>query len=110
MNKKGFTLVELLATIVIMALIMTMAFPSIQRLITNNDKQKYSSYEKSMQEYAKAYYEDSNQIINLNSLKEKGLTGIDSDCIGYVDANNNYKPYLKCSKYETNGFDNNKLN
>lgn len=105
MNKKGFTLVELLAVVVIMALIMALAFPSIQGLINSNNEKKYESYEKSMTEYAKAYFEDSDSIIGLSTLKQKGLTGIDSDCIGYVDGSNKYKAYLKCGdKHQTSGF------
>ncbi len=105
MNKKGFTLVELLAVVVIMALIMALAFPSITGMISGSNQKKYVSYEKSMSEYAKAYYEDESGIIGLSLLKSKGLTGIDSDCIGYVDLNDDYKAYIKCSDdYQTNNF------
>ena len=105
MNKKGFTLVELLAVIVIMALLMAFAFPSIQGLVNSNKEKKYEAYEKSMTEYAKAYFEDSDSIIGLSTLKQKGLTGIDSECIGYVDAGNNFKAYLKCGdRPPTDGF------
>lgn len=105
MNKRGFTLVELLAVIIIMSLIMMMSFPSIQGMIKTNNKKKYEAYERSMHEYAKAYYEDETAIIGLESLRNEGLTGIDSECIGYVDPVNNYKAYLKClDDYQTEGF------
>ena len=105
MNKKGFTLVELLAVIVIMGVIMAFAFPSIDGMIDGNKRKKYEAFEKSMTEYAKIYYEDSEEIIGLTDLKNVGLTGIDKDCSGYVDPTNNYKAYLKCQEHETSGYD-----
>jgi len=105
MNKKGFTLVELLAVMVIMALIMGFAFPAISGMINSSNQRKYEAYEKSMTEYAKAYFDDETGIIGLSSLKNKGLTGIDEECVGYVDASNNFKAYLKCGdRTPTNGF------
>ena len=38
MNKKGFTLIELIATIVIMSLILIMVMPSIRALRNNSEK------------------------------------------------------------------------
>ena len=105
-NKKGFTLVELLAVIVIMSLIMMFVFPAIEGMIDNSNRRKYEAYEKSMTEYAKAYFEDSAiNIIGLTLIKEKGLKGIDSECIGYVIKNSNYKAYIKCGdNYQTDDF------
>ena len=105
LDRKGFTLVELLTTIVIMALIMALAFPSMTGMIDNTERKKYESYEKSMTEYAKAYFDDETGIIGLTSLKSVGLTGIDEKCVGYVDGSNNYKAYLKCGDdYKTENF------
>lgn len=105
MNKKGFTLVELLAVVIIMSLIMAFAFPAITSIINSNNQKKYEAYEKSMTEYAKAYFDDSRSTIGLTSLKKQGLTGIEESCIGYVDASNNFKAYLKCGEnYKTEGF------
>ena len=105
MNKNGFTLVELLAVVIIMVLIMGLAFPAISGMISGSNQKKYEAFEKSMTEYAKAYFEDSDSIIGLSLLKQKGLTGIDNDCIGYVDASNNFKAYLKCGdRTSTDGF------
>ena len=42
MNRKGFTLIELIATIVIMALILIMVMPSITALRNNNEKNSMS--------------------------------------------------------------------
>lgn len=43
MNKKGFTLVELLAVIVILAIILAIAIPSITSLIENSKKGSFES-------------------------------------------------------------------
>lgn len=40
MNKKGFTLVELLATMVILSLISLVAVPNVLKIMTNNKKEK----------------------------------------------------------------------
>ena len=40
MNKKGFTLVELLATMVILALIASVAIPNVVKIMSNNKKGK----------------------------------------------------------------------
>ncbi|MDD2392349.1 MAG: prepilin-type N-terminal cleavage/methylation domain-containing protein, partial [Bacilli bacterium] len=39
MNKKGFTLIEALAVIIILALISVIAIPSVTRLIENTKRQ-----------------------------------------------------------------------
>lgn len=54
-NKKGFTLVELLATITIMGLITVMVTPSIIKLQNNNKTKQFEMYAKSMIEAAKVY-------------------------------------------------------
>ena len=40
MNKKGFTLVELLATMVILAIISAVAIPNVLKIMTNNKKER----------------------------------------------------------------------
>ena len=40
-NNKGFTMVELLAAIAILALLVVMAFPTMRALQGRNEKQKY---------------------------------------------------------------------
>ena len=43
MNKRGFTLVELLAVIVILAIILAIAIPSITNIISNATQNAFSS-------------------------------------------------------------------
>ena len=47
-KKKGFTLVELLATITIMGLITVMVTPSIVKLQDNNKTKQFQMYAKSL--------------------------------------------------------------
>ena len=52
-KNKGFTLVELLATIAIMGMIMILVTPSIVNLQNNNKKKKFEYYGKTLVEAAK---------------------------------------------------------
>lgn len=63
MNNKGFTLVELLATIVLLAVITTIAVPSIMGISNNVKKNMLETKKDLMKENAKLYGED-----NLTSL------------------------------------------
>ncbi len=91
MNKKGFTLVELLATIVIIALIMTLVMPSATKISKNNKTKIYLEYEKMMIEYAKVSKLNNQNTIDLFDLEE--LDKIKNECIGYVAINHTTTPY-----------------
>ena len=52
-SKKGFTLVELLAVIVIMGILMMVAIPSISRVIENSRKDTFVDIAKSYADAAK---------------------------------------------------------
>lgn len=106
MNKKGFTLMELIAAIVIMAFIMMMIFPAVSDLMNNNDTDMYKSYEKMMIEYAMVNpLRKTESRIMLQELEE--LKKVKDECKGYVDITvtddiYSYKPYIKCGdKYRT---------
>ena len=100
MDKKGFTVVEVLAVMIILGLLMLLVVPSISKLMKDNDEKKYSTYERMMEEYAAVYPDKSLTIIKLSQLdnikaeiQEKGK------CIGYVEVDrtqNDYKAYIKC--------------
>lgn len=55
MNKKGFTLVELLVVIVIIGLISYIGFPSLMALINNNKTTEFEIYGNLMVDAAKLY-------------------------------------------------------
>ena len=62
-KKKGFTLVELLATITIMGLITVMVTPSIVKLQDNNKTKQFQMYAKSLVEAAKVYVQKEGEDI-----------------------------------------------
>ena len=55
LNKKGFTMVELLVAMAIMGLLIIMAFPTIRAIQANNNTTKYEEYGKSVVSAAKLY-------------------------------------------------------
>ena len=74
MNRKGFTLVELLASLVILAIIMLIAVPSTINVLDRTKKQKYIADAKKMITLAETYirgnqdisYPEENQIVVIN--------------------------------------------
>ncbi len=105
LNKKGFTLVEVLTVIVVISLIMMISFPALLKIINRNNEELYKSYEKLMVEYAKVSpYKNRNRIY-LNELE--GLEEIQEKCsVGYVDINHAttpvvYNAYIECGDYKT---------
>ena len=109
MNKKGFTLVEVLTVIIVMTLILMIAFPAINKIMEKNNKDMYESYESLMEEYARASNNKSS-VIKLSSLD--GLEKVKEECSGYVEFNSvtyTYKAYIKCGdRYKTTGYNANK--
>ena len=56
MNKKGFTMIELLATITLMGIIATMAVVSYTKYVNTTKKALYRDYEKSLEVAATDYF------------------------------------------------------
>ena len=111
MNKKGFTLVELLAVIILITVVSMLTFPALNNLRNNNDMKKYTTYEDMMVEYAKVIPNyKSREFICLDEL---GIKKINENytCNGYVITSSN-KAYIKCKDksnqqvYITSGFTN----
>lgn len=113
MNKKGFTIIELLVTIVVLAMIMMIIFPLITKLMNNNNEKKYQTYEDMMVEYTivSELSPDANNTIKLSQLNE--LADVKRECSGYVKVidktKKQYKAYVSCGtngeNYKTNGYD-----
>ena len=57
-NKKGFTLTEILATIVILGIILAIAVPSYNALSKKFEKEYYDKLDKSVLAAAKSYWKD----------------------------------------------------
>lgn len=58
MNNKGFTLVELIATIAIIALIATVSVPAVNSVVNNSKQKNYEILISNIKTAAKAYYEE----------------------------------------------------
>ena len=85
MDEKGFTLVELLATIVIMGLLIAVISPSVVNLQKNNRTKRFELYGKTMIEAAKLYVEkEGDDITELGISDWEGCVDID-----YQDLVNN---------------------
>ena len=67
LNRKGFTLVELIVTIVIMGFISLMAFPSINNALKSNKTSACKYYEKTIILSAKSYMQKESTDILENS-------------------------------------------
>lgn len=99
MNKKGFTLVELLATIVIIAVIMGIVLPSAIRVSQENQGKMLDEYKKIIEEYALLYSPRGQEIIDINDLDvpEK----IKSECTGHAQRVSEkpleYKAEIECN-------------
>ena len=113
MNKKGFTLVELIGVVVLIAIVSMLTFPALNNLRKNNNEKEFKTYEDMMVEYARSipnYRSKSN--ICLNQLTSIGLKKINETmtCNGYVNVtSNNLKAYVTCSQagktmYTTSGY------
>ena len=109
MNKKGFTLVELLAVLVLLILVMMLIVPSLKNLSNANKRKEYTTYEDMMVEYTKTIpgYKNKSYIC----LKDLNMQPITENihCNGYV-ISNTLKPFLSCKNknneliYETSGY------
>ena len=54
-DKHGFTLVEVLVAVAVMAIITILAFPSIKQFQASNAKKKYETYEMTVETAAKLF-------------------------------------------------------
>lgn len=73
LNKKGFTLVELLAVVVILLAISVMAVSSISAAIERNKNKQNEAKKKMLANYAEMYYTQ-----HKNSLNKSGCISISS--------------------------------
>ena len=78
MKNKGFTLVELLAVVVIMGMLLLIVFPATTRLMRDNEERAYDTYyeiaEKGLEKYAKTRRDDIGGISGKGCVDDKTLT------------------------------------
>lgn len=67
MNKKGFTLVELLAVLVLISLLMGLAIPGINRISNNMKKKSYNQKIKLIESAAELWGQDNKTRLQANS-------------------------------------------
>lgn len=120
MNKKGFTLVELIASIGIMIVLALIVVPNVMKTIEKNRTKLYKNQETRLEEAAAKYlseiYISNDQTsitINKSDLIEAGYIGEiydiknkNSICEAYVNVTNLdttpvLESYLNCPNYET---------
>lgn len=103
-NKKGFSLIELLAIIIIIGLILIVALPAVTKLLKNNNNKQYEKYYEIVKAGALRYseelrdalggYNDTGCIeISLEDLIKENIikeyNEKDITCTGKVRLNNN---------------------
>ena len=130
MKRKGFTLIEILAVIVILGILTIIAVPIVSNYIVDSRNKTYSAHEKNMEEAAKSFtiecidgkencilpMKDTSSEIYLSELIEKGFTerlqnpqgsGYCNEELSYVRVLNTgksdyeYQACLYCGNYVT---------
>lgn len=122
MKKNGFTLIEIIAIIVLLGVISLIFVPSIREILKENRERVYSTYRKNMILASETYMIDNNIFvtsienvvyIDLNNLINEDLIS-ESDCDGYVkveydnsngSVNIKKDAFLKCDDYITSGYE-----
>ena len=106
MNKKGFTLMEVLTVIVIITILLLVTLPLLSTLNSNNNEEICKSYARVMEEYAQI--NNKSKVVGtilLSDLEGDGIKKIiDDGCSGSVSVSNSngtfkYEAQLECSKY-----------
>lgn len=123
MNKKGFTLIEILAAIIIISILGLIVIPKAFNVISKNKTKLYKDQEVRLEEAANKYLtdiytgSDSDIVIQKNELIYAGyigeiydLTDTASICNAYVivsniDTNPAIDAYISCDNYVTEGYD-----
>ncbi len=129
-NKKGFTLMELLAVIIILGVLMTLGVVSVQKYLDQARNASYDDFERTLKASTTNYLIEhtgeiptigstfrinATDLINngyLKTLKDPDKPNSDCNSSSYVIVKRNsntdfnmdleYHPCLKCSRYKTN--------
>ncbi len=89
MNKKGFTIIEILAVVIILGVIMTITYPTVVDTFSNVEDRQYEALVSSISSSAKSYVTDNRanisslgvvngvSYISLSTLRDEGYLASD---------------------------------
>ena len=101
MDNKGFTLIELVATIVLLALVMSIAAYSITSIIRSSKKENYNLLITNIKDAAELYYQEckyvSNSAITCNANKQVTLGELVT--YGYLKGNSKVESGVDKGKF-----------
>lgn len=90
-NKKGFTLIEVMATVIIIATISLISYPVLTNVLKNNEKIEDETFNENVILAAKSYFninKDSIDLENQNKVSVQVNTLVEDD---YLDYDKKYK-------------------
>ena len=88
LNNKGFTLVELLAVVVLLSILIAITIPSVNYLIDKSKEDNYNSLKKNIISAAKVYLSDNRYNVTLDYADNGGVCSgseIDEDIASIAD-------------------------
>lgn len=96
-NRKGFTLVELLAVIIVLALILVFAIPAVLDTSTRAQKKSFATYARRVLTLAQEYVEAQKLDGDVDNMAFKNETG------SGFSLGTNDNEYTACIEYTTDG-------
>lgn len=82
---KGFTLVELLGVLIILAIVMVVTVPVVQKVLRENKQSLYEKQIKNIQESARNFTAENILALNLNNNERIGITIGKLKELGYLE-------------------------
>lgn len=96
-NNKGFTLVELIATIVVLSLVMSVATYSVVTIINKSNEKDYQLFIKNIQDGAESYYNECKYMNKDMDICNSDYTVSLGDLVNYG--------FIKGNGKDSNGYD-----
>lgn len=106
LNNKGFTLIEVLAVVVILSIIMAIMVPSVNNILNRNKEENYDDLEDSIISAAKIYISDNRYeivISECNSNNKADITSING--ISLSDSKISVKMLVDAGNIKTNSLE-----
>ena len=107
-NNKGFTLIEVLAVIVILALLMAIMVPSVNSILEKNKKSSYEDLKKSILQAAKMYMSDHRYDVSVSGSCSEDNTSLVVSQVDGIELNESKLPIrvlLEVGNIKTNKSD-----